>query len=170
MNSVVSPNPRRRRLWRIILWPLFGLCAILLVAWMSSPVLDGPHRHQFVNEAVSVAKLRTINRLQARYSEAHPKAGFACKLSLLKSAEQAKDPHYDPEEFLISGMQSGYRFVVVTCHPGPTGVVAHYQVAALPIEPGKSGSRAFCTDESGLLWYDQDGSTADCLALRHSLE
>jgi hypothetical protein len=170
MNSVVSPNPRRRRLWRTILWPLLGLCAIFIVAWMMLPNLDGPQRRQFVNEAVSVDKLRTINRLQARYSEAHPKEGFACELSLLKSADQAKAPHYDPEEFLVTGTQSGYRFVVVTCHPGVPGVVAHYQVAALPIEPGRSGSRAFCTDESGLLWYDQDGSIANCLALRHSLE
>lgn len=152
------------------MWPLFGLCVILFLASMMVPKLDGPHRRQFVNEAVSVAKLRTINRLQERYSKDHPKEGFTCELSQLKSADQARDPHYDPEQFLVTGTQSGYRFMVVTCRPAPTGVIAHYQVAALPIEPGRSGFRIFCTDESGLLWYDQNGSIEDCLALHHSLE
>jgi hypothetical protein len=30
--------------------------------------------------------------------------------------------------------------------------------------------RAFCTDDSGVLWYDKDGSAADCLALHQPLE
>ena len=170
MNSLVSNNPRRTTLWRFIRWPLFGLSVMLVVAWIMLPLLDEPHRRQFVSEAVTVATLRTINRLQMRYSEAHPKEGFACDLSLLKSADQPKDPRYDPTEFLVSGTQSGYRFVVVTCHPAPTGVVAHYQIAALPIEPGRSGFRTFCTDEFGGLWYDQDGSIENCLGLRRSLE
>lgn len=90
----------------MVTWPLFGLCVILFLASMMVPNLDRPHRRQFVNEAVSVAKLRTINRLQARYSQDHPKAGFTCELSQLKSADQAKDPHYDPEQFLVAGTQS----------------------------------------------------------------
>ncbi len=137
---------------------------------MSLPTLDGPHRRQFANESVSVAKLRTINRRQSLYSAAHPNQGFACELSRLKSAERAKDSDYDPEEFLVSGTYSGYRFVVVNCQAGHIGVVTHYEVAAVPIEPGRSGFRAFCTDDSGLLWYDNDGSTEDCLARRQPLE
>ena len=45
-----------------------------------------------------------------------------------------------------------------------------FSVAAAPIEPGRSGFRAFCTDDSGVLWYDKDGSAADCLALHQPLE
>jgi hypothetical protein len=170
INPVASSHSLWKKLWRIIRWPLLCLCAILLIAWFSVPRFDGPYRRQFANEAVSVARLRTINRLQAAYSAAHPSEGFACELSRLKAAERPKDSDDDPEEFLVSGTRTGYRFVIVNCRASDTGVVNHYQIAAVPIELGRSGFRAFCTNDSGLLWYDSDGSTEGCLALRHPLE
>lgn len=169
VNPVVPPQPKRKKLWRIIRWSLLCLCIVVSIAWISLPTLDGPGRRQFANEATSVAKLRTINQLQTLYSATHRNEGFTCDLSRLKSGG-AKDSRYDPDEFLVSGTQSGYKFVVVNCHADPTGAAAHYQIAAVPIELGKSGSRAFCTDDSGLLWYDKDGSATNCLAFRHPLE
>jgi hypothetical protein len=163
-----TPNRQRRKVWRI-LWPVSALCAVLVVAAMFLPVLDGPHRRQHANESVSVSKLLAINTLQRQYASAHPKERFTCELPLLKSGEPAKDSYYDPEEFLVSGTQSGYRFVVVNCHADSNGVVAHYEVTAAPVEPDKSGFRAFCTDDSGLLWYDKDGSPANCLTSRRLL-
>ena len=44
------------------------------------------------------------------------------------------------------------------------GVVVHYEATALPIERGRTGFHAFCTDDSASLWYDDEGSVTKCLA------
>ena len=143
-----------------MLFALFALCFVLFVAFISLPVLDGPKGH--ANEAASVSMLRTLNSLQNNYAAAHPTIGFACELARLKPAEPVKDPYF--EEFLVTGERSGYNFAITDCHADQNGVVTHYQITAVPRKPGKSGIRAFCTDESGLFWYDSAGSAANCLA------
>jgi len=164
-SRLATPDRPRRKLWRLLI-PLFAACAVVFVVVMSVPVMDGPHRRQHGNEASTVGMLSTITELQSNYAAAHPGQGFACDLARLKSTGPVKDPYYDPEEFLVTGTRSGYRLKVADCRADSNGVVIHYQVTAVPLEPGKSGFRAFCTDESGSLWYDEAGSAANCLAAR----
>jgi hypothetical protein len=143
---------------------------LLLFVAIFVPELDGPHSRQRAHEAASASLLSSVNGLQRHYAAAHPKQGFACELSLLKSSEHVKDSEYDPQEFLVSGRHSGYSFAILNCRAAANGVVDHYDVIAVPVEPGKSGFRAFCSNESGLLWYDNDGSLANCLASRRLVE
>jgi hypothetical protein len=147
-------------------WRFFGaIGAFLLIAWL---VLPRPevNRESFANEALAVSKLRTIGELQNNYLKSHPSEGFACRLPLLRPAGPLK--LFDPDTYLRTGERSGYRFEL-ECHGDPNGVVTHYEVSAVPDKPGSTGVRAFCTDQSGVIWYDMDGSREKCLAARKPL-
>jgi len=133
------------------------------------PTLDGPHSRLFANEASAVSAVRTVITLQDEYSIAHAYTGFACELPLLKPMGQQKFPDYSLE-FLTTGLRSGYKFSLVSCRPDANRARAHYQFAAVPVEQNKTGVRAFCADEAGVIWYDLGGSATNCLASRHALQ
>lgn len=146
-----------------------GIYALLAVV-MFAPELDGPHSRQYANEAAAVSKLRTVVTLETKYAAAHSEKGFACELSLLRTSEQTRADDYDALSFLVKPTHAGYKFTLGNCYANTQGVVVHYQASAVPVESGRTGFRAFCTDDSGLLWYDAGGSATNCLASRRSLE
>jgi len=169
----MSPDNSRRRILAILRASLFVTCGLLLAAGLLLlivPTLDGPHSRQLANEAAAVSKLRTIVTLQDQYTAAHAYNGFACELPLLKPNEQRNEGDYDPLHFLITGTQSGYKFSLVNCGSDANRARVRYQVTAIPIEHGTAGFRAFCEDESGLIWYDEAGSATNCLGSRRALE
>ena len=127
-----------------------------------------PRSSLFRNEASAVARVRTIINLQNEYSAAHPYNGFACQLPLLKPAEQSRNT-YGSLDFLDRRTQMGYRFWLGNCGPDANRANVHYQVAAVPIEPGKTGTRVFCADQTGFIWYDESGAATSCLASRREL-
>jgi len=155
--------------WRNLLIPFLVTIGILSLVALLTPVLDGPNSHRAAREATAVGNLHRLATLQASYSASHPNKGFACQLSLLKSNKSASGG-YDPDEFLLSETYAGYRITLTGCEPGTNGVVHSYRAIAVPREPGKSGVRAFCTDQTGALWYDAGGSPENCLATRRTID
>ena len=175
MNQIEEWVPSARQhsqlRFRRVLHILFGLGGVLLVAVIFVPVFDGPHSRQHANESVAVGGLRTINALQAKYSALHQEKGYACDLRLLKPTEPPKNSDDDPfVSSLLTGTSSGFKFALGNCYADAKGAVLNYQATAAPVEPGGTGFRAFCTDESGLIWYDAAGSVANCLTSRRLLE
>jgi hypothetical protein len=167
--SIDFAQPSRLRLWRKQdFWPVVAFAVVFIFVFLSIPVLDGPGSRRSAREAAIVGTLRTLNRVQSEYASESSNQGFACDLLQFKSMESLKDL-YVSEEFLASGTRSGYRFEVMNCQPDSVGVTRHYQIRAVPLDPGKSGVRAFCSDESGTLWYDPKGSASNCLASRRLL-
>lgn len=149
---------------------LVSLCVVLtfLCIVHSVLVLDVNQR-QRRNEASTVARLYRLNDLQNSYAALHPTKGFSCELPQLKPSGPVEDT-YDPNAFLLTGVQSGYRFTVLNCRTDSNGVVTQYQLTAVPLEPGKSGFRVFCTDHAHLMWFASDGSAENCLASKHPLQ
>ena len=139
---------------------LFVVCALL-------PRFDTSRQH--LNELAAAFKLRQINNLQAKYSADHPTQGFSCVLPLVWSAGLNGSRDYNLLPVSESGTASGYKFALSSCEPNATGMILHYQLTAVPVWPGATGYRAFCTDDSGRLWYDQGGSTANCFVSRRPL-
>lgn len=160
-----APIPRSAKLFYAIL----ALITLLIAAALFIPVFDGPDSRKHANEAVALGTLREINTLQTKYAAAHPQKGFACDLPLLRSLEPPEHAGYDPLEFLVSGTHAGYKIVLHGCYADVAGLVVHYQAVAIPTVRGVTGSRAFCTDDTGQLWYDPDGSATNCLTSRHPL-
>jgi hypothetical protein len=141
----------------------FLLSLLLVIAF--SPHFYDPHAGRRQNESAAVGSLAKINALQSEYAAAHPNKGFACQLKLLRPAERSTTV-YDPTTALLSEERSGYKFVLVGCTPAANGIVNDYQIAAVPTARGLTGVRAFCTDESGKLFYEENGSAVDCLSSR----
>jgi hypothetical protein len=162
-----KPTPKGR--WQKLFIPVLVIAAILCVAAYFIPVLDGPNSHRAAREATAVGNLRKLASLQNSYSAAHPEEGITCQLSLLKSTTPSSGG-YDPEEFLLLDRYAGYRINLKGCEPDHKGLVTHYRATAVPAERGKSGVRAFCTDQNGALWYDNGGSGDNCLARRQTIE
>lgn len=119
-------------------------------------------------ESAAVGSLQKINALESQYASSHPDKGFACQLPLLRQTSNADDA-YDPTVAFLDGTWSGYRFAVAACVVAENGIATQYEITATPIRPYATGVRAFCTDQSGKLFYDQEGSASQCLALRQSL-
>jgi hypothetical protein len=154
-----------------VLYMFFAVGGLLLIALLSIPVLDGPHSRQYANEASAVSKLRAITTLEKKFAAAHLEKGFTCELYVLRPTDNEQKPvDYDPLRFLDSGTSAGYKFVLGNCRTNAKGVVVHYEVTAVPVEHGRRGFHAFCTDDSGLLWYDAEGSATKCLSSRRVLK
>src|SRR5271168_3234545 len=109
--------------------------------------------------------LHTINALEKQYAAEHGNIGFTCELPLLRRTDKRGETH-DPVAALLIGEWSGYRFAVVDCAGELNGIVTHCKATAVPVTPAGTGIRAFCTDESGKLFYDLDASPSQCLDSR----
>jgi hypothetical protein len=144
----------------------FLLSFLLVIAF--SPHFYDPHAGIRKNESAAVGSLAKINALQGKYAAAHPNEGFACQLQRLRPAED-RTTVYDPTTALLSGEWSGYKFVLVGCTPSANGIIIRYQITAVPSSRGVTGVRAFCTDESGKLFYEESGSSSECLSSRLAL-
>jgi hypothetical protein len=146
---------------------LAGLLLSGFVILIFFRLLYAPHGRLYGNEAAALVKLRSVVALQNEYAKAHAAKGFACELRLLTPVEARDDAEYDPLRFLSTGTQSGYKYSLANCRADAKGVFVQYQVTAVPIEQGKTGFHAFCADQSGMLWYDAEGSATNCLSSRH---
>jgi hypothetical protein len=157
------------RIARALLWVLGGLILAAGLVLLVAPTMDGGHSRLFANESSAVSTVRFIITLQDQYSAAHAGNEFACELPLLKPLRQQKIPDYSLE-FLTTGVQSGYKFSLVSCGSDANRARVRYQVTAVPVDQGTTGVRAFCADEAGVIWYDLAGSATECLASKRSLE
>ena len=123
------------------------------------------------NEANALFSLHKLHELENAYATAHPDIGYACQLMQLQPTQKEIGPvvAYGIPVELRSGEGSGYKFEIIGCTPEKNGVVAHYQVTAVPLKPRVSGVQAFCTDESGSVFHDLNGSSTECMAARRLL-
>ena len=163
-------NFRRQNPFRI-LYAFVAAASCLVLIGLLIPVLDGPHSRQYANEAAAVGKLRALTTFERKYAAAHVNKGFACDLPQLRQPESDQNPSdYDPLRFLATEITAGYKVVLSNCRTDVKGVVVHYEAAVIPVQRGRTGVRAFCTDDSGLLWYDAAGSATNCLVSHRPIQ
>ena len=122
------------------------------------------------NEASATAAIRTINTAEVTYAAAYPAHGFACALSDLggMGGGNAPDEHHalllDPR--LSNGRKNGYVFRLSNCSGSPAST---FSVTAAPAD-STSGTRAFCSDQSGVIRFSPDGNPASCLSTGRPLQ
>jgi type IV pilus assembly protein PilA len=154
------------RLRRTFWIPLCFLAVIFVLFLFLTPTFHDTGIAK--NEATAAGSLRKIYELENAYSAAHPDNGFACQLKQLQRKEDLPEM-YGNFMNLLAGEWVGYKFEIVGCLPQANGVFGRYQVTAVPITPSVTGVRAFCTDQSGNVFYDPNGSASECLAARRPL-
>lgn len=139
-----------------------GVPIVLIIAAIAIPNLL--RARMAANESSAVASVRIINLAETNYSQSHPQAGYTCALSDL-AADQLIGRK------LAGGMVNGYAFEITACGPGPDGPGnAKYQVVAYPVTVNQTGIRAFCSDESGVIRVDAEGSAQNCLRSGNPLQ
>jgi hypothetical protein len=106
------------------------------------------------NEGSAVASIRSVNAAEAAYSLEHEGVGFTCSLSEFASVIDSN---------LAFGQKSGYEFKLSACNADAKGTVITYHLVAYPIQQNTTGTRAFCSDESAVIWVDETGSARNCL-------
>jgi hypothetical protein len=164
-NGLERRSAKRWKFWAKLSIALTSLFAVLLVL---SPSFHDSYFGVAKYESAAVGSLQKINKLQTEYAATHANKGFACELPLLRPSEK-RDDTYDPIAALLGGEWSGYKFAVVGCVADADGIVTRYGVTAVPTSPGRTGIRAFCTDQSGQLFYDNEASASQCVATRQEL-
>lgn len=115
------------------------------------------------NEASAVGAIRTINVAEASYQAAYSQ-GFTCDLAALDGTGQGQADATHAQfidSTLAAGTKSGYRFALSDCEGSPA---EHYKVVADPVSQGQTGTRTFCSDESGVVRSVNNGSGEECLA------
>lgn len=138
-------------------------CAVFVVPAFLILFLQVRHMAKSVGESLAQADLRNINIVQDGYAEDHPDQGFACDLSLLK-LDPGLGKGHDWVRQRGSAIHHGYQFVIGGCKKDASGRVTQYAVTAVPLEKDKTGSRAFCTNESRQFRFYLTGSAAKCLS------
>lgn len=135
----------------------FGIAVpiLLIVAAIALPNLL--RSKQRVDQTAAISDLRIIVNAETAFEAKYPLVGYTCDLRKLQSEGLIDDP-------LASGNKSGYIFELSGCMASSSGMVHLYQLTATPADPGRSGQRAFCTDQSGEIRYDANGSAASCIA------
>jgi len=143
---------------------LIVVAIILIIAAIAIPNLL--RSRIAANEASAVGSLHTINTAEVTYSTTYPNVGFACNLPTLGPPASGTSPSSSTagliDSNLASGVKSGYDFAVLSGNCAPAnGIKTGYDYGAIPISPGVTGQRYFCTDLSGVIQYSQTAAFTD---------
>ena len=110
------------------------------------------------NEASAVASLRVINTAAVTYSITYPDMGFPAQLLTLGGANPCVANSGQAcliDDVLSQGNKAGYNFAW-----GGDGAVPSvtFTLTTTPQVVGSSGQRMFCSDQTGLIYYDVTGA------------
>jgi len=157
--GAMKARTTKRRSW---VFPILVVTFVLILAaiWIPHNIVS----RMAHDEANAMYSLRALTNLELRYATAHPSKGFTCEFALLKTAAPSNGEHTH-EGFLFSDSFEGYKFSLTGCEVDPNGVVVRFKATAVPLLPGKTGTRAFCTDQTGELLYSVNESAERCQPL-----
>ncbi len=115
------------------------------------------------NEASAVAAIRTITTAETAYAQTYPSIGYTCTLSDLGPPASGQGLSSTGggiiDGVLASGAKQGYALTLSNCTGTPQTT---YNSAAVPVTPGATGVRSFCSDASGTIWFGDDGTAGTC--------
>jgi type IV pilus assembly protein PilA len=130
---------------------LIVVAIILIIAAIAIPNLL--RSKMAANESSAVGSLRTINTAEVTYNTANPTIGYG-NLAVLggvcpsgTAATAAAACLID--NVLAKGTKSGYNFVATAGAAVPS---VSYVSSAIPVALNQSGTRSFCSDESGVIY------------------
>jgi hypothetical protein len=146
--------------WLVMAGTIAMVLVALLVASLVAP--DGysvaQHYRMSNNHLAALDSLREIRTAEAAYFQKNPSQGYTCKLGELKPfAAPIRYQGKGYTDLLFTGQRDGYSFALQGCGTKP----AIYQVVAVPASTS-TGRFAFCSDQSGGIYYSDDAKSASC--------
>lgn len=148
---------------------LIVVAIILVIAAIAIPSLL--RSRIAANEASAVASVRTVTTAETAYAQTYPYVGYTCTISELGppsgGAPVSQTAAGILDSVLATGKKQGYTISLNNCTGSPKST---YESAAVPISPGASGVRAFCSDASGVIWFSTDSLEATCRSAGNVLQ
>jgi len=115
------------------------------------------------NEASAVSAVRSIHSAQTQYAQYYPMLGYADDIAKLgpPSSGPSNPSNANLLDFVLGcGSQpcakSGYNFKIDQTSGAPINA---FRITAVPITPGRTGNRGFCSTEPGVITADPAGGT-----------
>jgi hypothetical protein len=141
------PATIKRKPWFTVRSVVLGLGAIA-IGWFVVRYLVGLHTLGYVDSAIVTMRALVVD--ENKFAETHPSLGYTRTL---------RDISTDPT--VASGAKNEYTFEIRDCRAKAVGGPnTSYRVIA---RPWRSEMPAFCSDETGILKADYDGSAVNCM-------
>jgi len=137
---------------------LIVVAIILIIAAIAIPNLM--RARMSANESSAAGSIRTINTGEVSYAAAYPSIGFT-NLSVLGGATPCTPSTATGcfiDNVLAAGSKEGYTF---TATPGTAvnGVNMTYTSLGYPSSLNQTGTRSFCSDQTGVIFYNVNSQT-----------
>jgi prepilin-type N-terminal cleavage/methylation domain-containing protein len=144
---------------------LIVVAIILVIAAIALPNLI--NSRIAANEASAVSSIRAVNTAQVAYAATYPTVGYANDLSKLGAPTDGSPASPTHAGFLdwVLGCaaqpcpKSGYSFTIPPASVTGSPVVEAYSVTGVPMNPGVTGHRGFCSDRMNPVRVDPNGGT-----------
>jgi type IV pilus assembly protein PilA len=148
---------------------LIVVAIILVIAALAIPNLV--RSKMSANEAAAVQSVRAIGTAQAGYAVAYPALGYADSLPKLSMPAPGQPVSPNAAGFLdwVLGCaaqpcsKNGYSYTVLNPQGAP---VVSYDITAVPVTLGSSGTKGFCADQVGVILVDPQGGTSCTVPLQ----
>jgi type IV pilus assembly protein PilA len=132
---------------------LIVVAIILIIAAIAIPNLM--RARMSANESSAAGSIRTINTGEVSYASAYPSIGFSA-LSALGGSSPCTPSNSTGcfiDNVLAAGSKEGYTFTA-TAGTAVNGVNMTYTSVGYPSSLNKTGTRAFCSDQTGVIYYN----------------
>jgi type IV pilus assembly protein PilA len=131
---------------------LIVVAIILIIAAIAIPNLM--RARMSANESSAAGSIRTVNTGEVSYAATYPSIGFTALSTLGGSSPCTPSTTTGCfiDNVLAAGSKEGYTFAV-TAGTSVNGVNMTYTSVASPASLNKTGTRAFCSDQTGVIFY-----------------
>lgn len=160
----------REKLVETLLKRLFlGVLIVLLISVVVGLIFAPLSQPRIpYNHSRAIHSITDLSLAESNFAIRHPSTGFACNLGDLEQSSEPVPLAGSVDRVLASGTKAGYHFEIL-CPQGSQSVTG-YAITAVPVSPGITGKYAFCADQSGQVWYSENGLALDCLAKHKPVE
>ena len=102
----------------------------------------------------AIVRMRALSTAEAQFAKMHPELGYTCSFSQLPLTDEIVRPLAKHQ------IHNGYAFDIVGCQAqgAPKPNTTYYLTA----KPSHLGQPAYCSDQSGIVKADYDGSIERC--------
>ena len=147
-----TSTPERIKKTRAQRIALVVVAVVIVLGYFAFRMIWGLMMLGYVDSAIY--RMRVLSASEAQFAKMHPELGYTCSFSQLASGDEtvrrvAKNP-----------IGNGYAFEIVGCQA--QGVAKPNATYCLTAKPLHSGQPAYCSDQSGILKADYNGSVERC--------
>jgi len=137
---------------------LIVVAIILIIAAIAIPNLM--RARMSANESSAAGSIRTINTGEVSYASAYPTVGYTSLASLggASPCTPSTGTACFVDTVLSSGAKEGYTFTATGGSP-VNGMNTTYTSLGQPFALNETGTRSFCSDQSGVIFYNVNAST-----------